>query len=106
MRFYEDWSGQSACRSAEDPDAFFVRVCDLEGSLADRRAEVRRRQGAAKALCGACPVMGQCLESAYQRYQTDPVVHGIAGGLNQREQRALFRQRRKQEVKRRSSRAA
>lgn len=46
----------------------------------------------AKALCGACPVQGECLESALAAREKD----GVWGGLTARERQRLIRRRRRE----------
>ena len=55
----------------------------------ERREEKHSREGAARALCRACPVQPECLE--YALTVQDP--HGIWGGMNELERRRLLRRR-------------
>ena len=48
----------------------------------------------AKAICVRCPVLEECREYALEVGET----HGIWGGLNEMERRALLRQRARQAV--------
>lgn len=68
-----------ACRGA-DPDLFFRR--DGEG-----RAEWHRRQAAAKAICGGCPVWRQCLTYALDSGE----AFGIWGACDEDDRRAILR---------------
>jgi WhiB family transcriptional regulator, redox-sensing transcriptional regulator len=47
--------------------------------------------GAAKAVCGVCPVRQACLEHALAHRERE----GIWGGATERERRRILRQRRK-----------
>ncbi len=69
-RFAARWRELAACRGA-DLDLFFPS-----------RGEPA---GPARQVCAACPVRQQCLDYAI----TNRVVHGIWGGLTERERRAL-----------------
>jgi len=53
----------------------------------ERKPEKDAREGAARALCRACPVQPQCLQ--YSLAAEEP--HGIWGGLNELERRRLLR---------------
>ena len=53
----------------------------------ERKGEKDSREGAARALCGACKVREQCLDYAL----TAREPHGIWGGLNELERRRLLR---------------
>ncbi len=55
----------------------------------ERKEEKHAREGAARALCRACPVQQQCLD--YSLTVQEP--HGIWGGLNELERRRLLRKR-------------
>jgi WhiB family transcriptional regulator, redox-sensing transcriptional regulator len=67
----ENWRAAAACRSA-DPDLFFP-VSDFGKGL-DQAAQ-------AKAICAGCRVRRPCLAFALRTRQ----VHGIWGGLTERE---------------------
>lgn len=75
-----DWRARGACSSA-DPDLFFP----ISAHGASRRQEQR-----AKAVCAACPVRAECLAFAVETRQ----VHGVWGGLGEKELRRLRRSRR------------
>lgn len=70
----ENWRAAAACRFA-DPELFFP-VSDF-GKSVDQAAE-------AKAICAMCRVRRQCLAFALRTRQ----VHGIWGGLTERERHA------------------
>ena len=55
----------------------------------ERKDEKDAREGAARALCAACPVRAQCLDYAL----TVQEPHGIWGGMNEVERRRLLRKR-------------
>ena len=59
----------------------------------ERKPEKDAREGAARALCRACPVLQQCLAHSLTVEET----HGIWGGLNELERRRLLRKRALQE---------
>ena len=69
-RFAARWRELAACRGA-DLDLFFPG----RGESA----------GPARRICAACPVRQPCLDYAI----TNRIVHGIWGGLTERERRAL-----------------
>jgi WhiB family redox-sensing transcriptional regulator len=74
------WWTQAACRGV-DVDLFFKP----DKHEAFDKAERRRREGAAKALCRSCPVTASCLAEAIRvgdRY-------GIRAGLTPEERRGL-----------------
>lgn len=73
----ENWRAAAACRFA-DPDLFFP-ASDVGKSL-DQAAD-------AKAICAGCQVRRQCLAFALRTRQ----VHGIWGGLTERERYVLAR---------------
>jgi WhiB family redox-sensing transcriptional regulator len=69
-RFAARWRDLAACRGA-DLEVFFPG-----------RGETA---GPARRVCAACPVRQQCLDYAI----SNRIVHGIWGGLTERERRAL-----------------
>jgi WhiB family redox-sensing transcriptional regulator len=75
------WQLQAACRG---PAAalFFPPTSN------ERREERDERERRAKAICRGCPVMEQCREYALNIREP----HGIWGGLNEVERRALLTQ--------------
>ena len=70
----EPWVAEALCQET-DPDAFFP---PKGGSTA-----------AAKRVCAACPVQGECLEFALRTDQR----FGIYGGLSERQRRLLKKAR-------------
>lgn len=80
------WRDHAACRGA-DPELFFPAPPPAGRGKAVREAlalaEVSTRE--AKAICDRCPVRRQCLQSAMERGER----HGIWGGLNEDERKAL-----------------
>ena len=72
-----------ACRSA-DPDLFF-------GPAAEFVTARQKREAQAKAICARCPVRPACLAFALDTGQG----HGLWGGANEDERRAMLRQRRR-----------
>jgi WhiB family transcriptional regulator, redox-sensing transcriptional regulator len=81
------WQHFAACRG-EDSTHFFAP------SYFERRYEKNAREAVAKAICVRCPVRDQCLEYALSVREN----HGIWGGLNEMERRALLRQRAEEAV--------
>jgi len=78
----QGWQQLAACRG-EDSTYFFAP------SYFEKRYEKNAREAVAKAICARCPVRSECLEYALHVRET----HGIWGGLNEMERRALLRQR-------------
>ena len=76
------WQFRAACRG-EDSSLFFAP------NYFERKEEKEARESAAKAICARCPVRIDCLEYALRIQEP----HGIWGGLNELERRALLRQR-------------
>lgn len=76
------WQYLGACRG-QDTSIFFAP------SHFERRDEKRAREARAKALCAVCPVREECLEYALRIREP----HGVWGGLNESERRALLRAR-------------
>ncbi len=76
------WRSDARCR--QENAVHFYAPAHFE-----RRDEKRAREGAARALCRACPVQPDCLE--YSLLVQEP--HGIWGGLNEQERRRLLRER-------------
>lgn len=75
----EDWMLAAACRGR--PDLFFAP------DDSESRSERRRREAAAKSVCGSCAVRLDCLEDALSSDER----FGIWGGLTERERRSLRR---------------
>lgn len=78
----QPWWDLAACRG-QDASYFFAP------SYFEKRAEKAAREAVAKAFCRRCRVREDCLEYALE--QRDP--HGVWGGLNEMERRALLRRR-------------
>ena len=76
------WRANAQCR--RDNAVYFFAPPHFE-----RKEEKDAREGAARALCRACPVQVECLE--YSLAVQEP--HGIWGGLNELERRRLQRKR-------------
>ncbi|MEX0984062.1 MAG: WhiB family transcriptional regulator [Actinomycetota bacterium] len=77
------WGDVAGC-GGQDATPFFAP------SYFERRAEKLAREAVAKAVCLRCPVRPACLEHALST--GDP--HGVWGGLNEAERRAVLRGRR------------
>ncbi|EWT03807.1 Transcription factor WhiB [Intrasporangium chromatireducens Q5-1] len=73
-----DWQIEGACRTVS-PETFF----HPEGERGPRR---RAREAAAKAICGSCPVVTQCLQHALSVREP----YGIWGGLSELERELLL----------------
>lgn len=70
------WQYRGACNGV-DPEGFFVE--------SQRGSTKGRREAAAKAVCGRCPVVRECLEHALAADEP----YGIWGGLTVQERQAL-----------------
>ncbi|HEY1330345.1 MAG TPA: WhiB family transcriptional regulator [Actinomycetota bacterium] len=79
------WQWRAACRG-EDAHLFFPP------SHFERSEEKRGRERKARAICGGCPVRVECLDYALRVRES----HGVWGGLNEAERRALLRERENQ----------
>ncbi len=77
-----DWQQFAACRG-EDAVYFYAP------NYFERRSEKDARERVAKTICGRCAVRELCLEEALR--SRDP--HGVWGGLNEMERRAVLRAR-------------
>ncbi len=77
-----DWQLHGACRG-ESTSLFF----HPDGERGPARA---RRQAAAKAVCGQCPVQARCLEFALVTNQDS----GVWGAASEDERRSLRKHRR------------
>jgi WhiB family transcriptional regulator, redox-sensing transcriptional regulator len=75
------WQFRAACRG-EDASLFFAP------SYFERHDEKDRREARAKAICARCPVRVDCLDYALRIKEP----HGVWGGLNEQERRALLRE--------------
>lgn len=73
------WQHRGACRG---PQA----VVFFPPPQFERKVDRNERERRAKLICAECPVTGECLEYAIQIREP----HGIWGGLNEAERRAMF----------------
>jgi WhiB family transcriptional regulator, redox-sensing transcriptional regulator len=76
------WQFRAACRG-EDAALFFGP------SHFERREQKEVREAQAKLICTRCPVRIECLDYAISIREP----HGVWGGLNEIERRALIRER-------------
>jgi WhiB family redox-sensing transcriptional regulator len=76
------WRAEASCR-AQSAVHFFAPA------HFERKPEKDAREGAARALCRACPVQAECLEFAMLVQEP----HGIWGGMNELERKRLSRKR-------------
>jgi WhiB family transcriptional regulator, redox-sensing transcriptional regulator len=76
------WQYEASCRG-EDSDLFFAP------KYVEKKEEKEAREARAKAICVRCPVRFDCLEYALRNREP----HGIWGGLNEVERKALLRER-------------
>lgn len=79
------WQYQAACRG-EDSNLFFAP------NFFERKEQKDSREARAKALCARCEVRVDCLD--YALHAREP--HGIWGGLNEAERKAVLRERNRQ----------
>jgi WhiB family redox-sensing transcriptional regulator len=79
IRSEELWQAKAACRGPQA--AVFFPPSHFE-----RKDEKAEREARAKAICAVCPVRKPCL--AYALRIREP--HGIWGGLNEVERKALL----------------
>ena len=89
---FESWWERAVCRG-QDAGYFFAP------SYFEKRAEKQAREAVAKALCVRCPVREPCLEFALA--SRDP--HGVWGGLNEMERRAVLRAREREALEHREA---
>ena len=85
MAMYEweiGWQYDASC-GGEDSELFFAP------NFCERKEEKDGRELRAKAICARCPVREECLEYALRNREP----HGIWGGLNEVERKALIRER-------------
>lgn len=73
------WENKAACKGPQ------MRVFFPPAHL-ERKDEREAREQRAKAICGVCPVRRPCLDYALQIREP----HGIWGGLNEVERKALL----------------
>ena len=76
------WQYRAACRG-DDASFFFAP------SYFETKEEKEQREARAKAICETCPVRTECLDYALRTREP----HGIWGGLNEVERRAILRAR-------------
>jgi WhiB family redox-sensing transcriptional regulator len=76
------WQFRAACRG-EDASLFFAP------GYFETREQKEAREAQAKAICARCPVRAECLEYALAIRE----MHGVWGGMNETERRALLRER-------------
>ena len=76
------WRAAARCRG--EAAVHFFPPSSLE-----RKEQKDAREGAARALCAACPVRQTCLDHALAIAEP----HGIWGGMNELERRRLLRRR-------------
>lgn len=82
----EDWRKRAECRK-EDPELFFP-----VGTSSAAQWQIEE----AKQVCRRCDVREQCLGWALETQQD----HGVWGGLNEDERRALARRQTRAELRR------
>ena len=87
-----DWRHSAVCRD-EDPELFFPI-----GNTGPSLLQIEE----AKAVCGRCPVMEQCLRWALDTTQES----GVWGGMSEDERRALKRRRARRRQLKASTKAA
>jgi WhiB family redox-sensing transcriptional regulator len=78
----ESWQDKAACRGPQAA-AFFPP------SHAERKEEKARREQRAKSICSDCHVCRDCLDYAVRIREP----HGIWGGLNEMERKAMMERR-------------
>jgi WhiB family redox-sensing transcriptional regulator len=79
------WQRLAACRG-EDSVFFFAPA------YFEKRGEKLAREAVAKRICATCPVIQPCLD--YALATREP--HGVWGGLNETERRAILKRRQRQ----------
>jgi WhiB family redox-sensing transcriptional regulator len=82
QRAQELWQEKAACKGPQA--AVFFPPSHLE-----RKDEKEERERRAKAICATCPVQRPCLDYALEIREP----HGIWGGLNELERKALLARR-------------
>ena len=76
------WQRLAACRG-EDSSFYFAP------SYFEKRGEKLAREAVAKRICAVCPVAEPCLDYALETRE----AHGVWGGLNETERRAVLKRR-------------
>ena len=71
-----DWMADALCTQVGDPELFFPAAGG--------------NPRPAKAVCGACPVRGDCLDQALALSRAGSPVSGIWGGTSENERRRLL----------------
>jgi WhiB family redox-sensing transcriptional regulator len=74
------WQRLAACRG-EDATYYFAP------GYFEKRREKLARESVAKSICATCPVRQPCLDYAL----TTREAHGVWGGLNETERRAILK---------------
>ena len=74
-----EWHVDAACRGPQSR-VFFPPLTP------ERRDDREVREAHAKAICGECPVLMACRDHALSAHEP----HGIWGGLNEQERRAIW----------------
>ncbi|HVB70326.1 MAG TPA: WhiB family transcriptional regulator [Acidimicrobiales bacterium] len=72
------WTQLAACRGSE-------RALFFPPDVSERKEERLARELVAKRICAGCDVREECLAAALERHES----HGVWGGLNELERRAL-----------------
>ena len=75
-----EWATMAACRGSQR-EAFYPP------NAIERREQRLEREAVAKRICAGCAVSSQCLDLAIATHES----HGIWGGCNEDERRALAR---------------
>lgn len=76
------WQRLASCRG-EDSIFFFAPA------YFEKRREKLAREAVAKRICASCPVLEPCLDFALSTRE----AHGVWGGLNETERRAILKTR-------------
>jgi WhiB family redox-sensing transcriptional regulator len=79
------WQRRASCRG-EDSVFFFAPA------YFEKRGEKLAREAVAKRICATCPVIEPCVEYAL----TTREPHGVWGGLNETERRAVLKRRQRE----------
>ena len=79
----EDWQVKAACRGPQGTAVFFPPP------TFERKDEKEERESRAKAICRTCLVKQACLDYAISIKE----LHGIWGGTNEVERKAMLAQR-------------
>lgn len=79
------WQRRASCRG-EDSVFFFAPA------YFEKRREKLAREAVAKRICATCPVIEPCLHHAL----TTREAHGVWGGLNETERRAVLKRRQRE----------